>query len=327
MNMKSKSIVLLPLAALMLAACGASSSSADNYEMKWVTPTSTPALAFYDQGKNDNWVSSSSPATVVIPAFASGTYDAIVFDGVSGLNVIKKNSYGYKMASWISGGNFYLVSTKHTAKTDFAAGQTVTGFVKSGNAAQTFLKLSKDKWNWNYADTDLNFLEGVDKVQAAMLSNSDSRDYWIVADPIYTAVKAALAKKSVTLNLISDLQADFKSSYNVATIPAAALFVKSSTYSEHKDAVDAFVSETSARVDDSIDNLAKVTDAITAYGTDEEAKTRFGFTAATVTAMQGNAANKFAMLHSGVVSSAKSFANAFASVILGSTFDDSYFLS
>ena len=338
MNNKKTSMILLPLAALALSACVETSSSKENsstseasssdgYDLKWVTPTSTPALAFYDQGNNVNWVSSSSPATVVVPAFGAGTFDAIVFDGVSGLNLIKKNNYDYKMASWISGGNFYVVSTKHTSKTEFAAGQTITGFVKAGNAAQTFLKLSKDQWGWNYADSDIEFLEGVAQIQSAILSNDQARDYWIIADPIYTAVKAALAEKQVTLHVISDLQADFKTAYGLGTIPAAALFVKGSAYAAHQGVFDRFVSETQARVDDSVEDVEKVVSAIAAYGDDTAAKERFGFTSAMVTANQGNGANKFAMLKTGEVTDVKAFANGFASVILGSTFDDSFFVS
>jgi len=327
MNDKKTSIMLLPLAVLALTACGIQSSSSDSYDLTWVTPTSTPALAFYDQGKNSNWVSSSNPATVVVPAFGAGTFDAIVFDGVSGLNLIKKNNYDYKMASWISGGNFFVVSTKHASKTEFAAGQTITGFVKAGNAAQTFLKISKDKWGWNYADSDIEFLEGVAQIQSAILSNDQARDYWIIADPIYTFVKAALAEKDITLNVISDLQADFKTAYGLGTIPAAALFVKGSAYSAHQGVFDRFVVETQDRVDDSIDDVTKVVAAIDAYGDDIAAKERFGFSSAMVTANQGNGANKFAMLKTGEVTDVKAFANGFASVILGSTFDDSFFLS
>lgn len=327
MNDKKTSIMLLPLAVLALAACGVQSSSSDTYDLEWVTPTSTPALAFYDQGNNPNWVSSSSPASVVVPAFGAGTFDAIVFDGVSGLNLIKKNQYDYKMASWISGGNFFVVSTKHASKTEFAAGQTITGFVKAGNASQTFLKLSKDQWGWDYADSDIEFLEGVAQIQSALLSNDQARDYWIIADPVYSSVKAALAGKGVTLNLISDLQADFESAYSLGTIPAAALFVKGSAYEAHQGVFDRFLAETQARVDDSVDDVAKVVSAIDAYGDETAAKQRFGFSSAMITANQGNGANKFAMLKTGEVTDVKAFANGFASLVLGSTFDDSFFLS
>jgi hypothetical protein len=324
-----KTLLLIPFATLALAACAQTTSSvkADDYAIKWITPTSTPALAFYDQGKNENWVSSSTPGAVVPPAFGTATYDAIVFDGVSGLNLVKKNNWGWKMAKWISGGNFYVVSTLHTAKTDFAAGQTITGFVETGNAAQTFLKLSKEKWNWTYDDSQVLFLDGVDKVSSTLLSNPDSRDYWIVADPIYTNVKAALAKNGKTLNVISDLQADWKAAYNAGTIPAAALFVRSTSYDAHKEVFDKFLAETQTRVDASIDKVADVAKVVADYGTDDEAKARFGFTSSIVTAMQGNGANKFAMIKSGEVTSVKAFANGFASIILGSTFADSYFLS
>src|SRR5574344_1002734 len=151
--MNKHSFLMIPLAACALASCSisysadsssspkassspassssaavsssSSSSSVSSSDVKWVSPVGAPALAFYDQGSNANWVSSANPTTDVVPAFATNNVDAIVFDGVSGLNIIAHSSYNYQLASWISGGNFYLVSTKHAALTEFAEGQTI----------------------------------------------------------------------------------------------------------------------------------------------------------------------------------------------------------
>jgi hypothetical protein len=40
-------------------------------DVKWISPVGSPALAFYDQGKNTNWTTTADPATGIVPAFAT----------------------------------------------------------------------------------------------------------------------------------------------------------------------------------------------------------------------------------------------------------------
>lgn len=345
--MNKHSFLLVPLAAMALASCAtvsvsvdksssapeasapassAASSASLTKDLRFVTPVGSPALAFYDQGKNTNWVSTGSPETIVVPAFATNDYDAIVFDGVSGLNVIKKNSYNYQLASWISGGTFYLVSAKHTALTEFAAGQTIDSFVKTGNASKAFEKLAKDKWNWTYADTDITFETGVSAVGEHLSKNAQSFDYFVIAEPVLTAAKAALASQTpvVTVNVLANLQTEWASAYNQPNIPAAALFVNKTSYASKKAAIDTFIQETQARQDDAVSNVSKVTAALTAYGADADQKTRFGFTSTLVGALQK--ANKFNIFKTGDITDKKAFANNFNTTLGGAAFADSLFL-
>jgi hypothetical protein len=302
-------------------------SSVAAHEVRWITPTGAPTLAFYDQGANeDHWISSASPATEVAPAFATDNYDAVVFDGVSALNLISKNSYNYQLASWISGGNFYLVSTKHSALSDYAAGQTVESFVKTGNASRSFLKLAADKWSWSLSDSDVHYEGGVADVKTALVSNPTAYDYYVIAQPVLTVAKKALASQTpaVTLNIVANLQSEWKAAYNQATIPAAALFVNKTSYGKYKDSIDTFIADTQSRQDDAVTDVAKVTTALNAYGDDTAVTKRFGFTSSLVTALQ--ATNQFGILQSGVISDKKAFASDFNTTLGGSAFADSLFL-
>jgi hypothetical protein len=294
--------------------------------LKWITPTGAPTLAFYDQGNNANWVSSSSPATAVVPAFATNDYDMIVYDGTAGLASISSNNYNYRLAQWVSGGNFYVVSTKHTAITDFQAGQTIDGFVKTGNAAKSFLKLSKDVWSWNYSDTEISFETGVAQVKTNLVSNPSGHDYYLIAQPVLAAAKAALAAQTpaVTLNVVANLQSEWKKAYQQATIPAAALFVNNASYAEKKDKIDAFLKQTQARQDESISSIDKVVSALDAYGDSTAATTRFGFTSTLVKALQPT--NQFGILKTGDISDNKAFANDFQTTLGSNAFADSLFL-
>jgi hypothetical protein len=306
--------------------CPTSSNGVDVSDLKWVSPTGAPTLAFYNQGNNANWVSSSSPATAVVPAFATSSYDMIVFDGTSGLTTVAKNSYNYQLAQWISGGNFYVVSTKHTAISDFQAGQTIDGFVKTGNAAQSFLKLSKDVWNWNYADTEISFETGVAQVKTNLTSNPSGHDYYIIAQPVLAAAKAALAAQTpaVTLNVVANLQTEWKKAYNQTTIPAAALFVNKASYETKKDKIDAFLAQTQIRQDEAVSSIDKVAGALNSYGDENAVMNRFGFTSALVKALQPS--DQFGILKTGDIADKKAFANDFETTLGGSAFADSLFL-
>lgn len=330
---------VLPLVALTLVSCtsvvasssqkGSSSkasSAVNTKDITWITPTGAPTLAFYDQGANVNWVSSSSPATAVVPALKTNAYDAVVFDGVSGLSVLKADSAPhYQLAQWISGGNFYLVSTKHKAGDAFSTGETIQGFVKSGNAAQSFLKLSKDQWQWNYnADTDVTWTAGVADVKTTILSNDRAYDYYLLAEPVLAAVSNALKNKSVELNVVYNLQTEWKKAYNQATIPAAALFVNTNHYASSKTSIDLFLKETQSRQDKAVNDPTGVKKALDAYGDDNAVSTRFGFTSALAATLQKD--NRFSILSSGVIADKKSFANDFENILGGTSFPDSLFM-
>jgi hypothetical protein len=354
--MNKHSFFIIPLAACALASCSvsytsdsssapkasssttpasssttvsssSSSSSVSSSEIKWVSPVGAPALAFYNQGKNTNWVSTADPTTGVLPAFGTDNYDAIVFDGVAGLNVIARNSYNYQLASWISGGNFYLVSAKHAALTDFAVGQTIDSFVQTGNASKAFTKLAKSVWNWNYAEaTDIRFETGVSVVGTNLMSNPTGYDYYVIAEPVLTAAKASLAKQSpaMTLNVVANLQSEWKKAYNQTSIPAAALFVNKTSYANKKGAIDTFLAETQSRQDESVSAVDKVASTIAAYGDDAAQKSRFGFTSALVTALQPQ--DKFGIFKTGDITDKKAFANGFTNVFGSAAFADSLFL-
>lgn len=128
--MINKKITPLALGIFALCACAPStttttSSSTEEEEFNWVSPVGIPAIAFFNQGENENWTSTNTPAAVIPSAFANGTFDAIVFDGINGLNQVTKKNAPYKMARWISGGTYYLVSVKHDSAEDLTSASTI----------------------------------------------------------------------------------------------------------------------------------------------------------------------------------------------------------
>ena len=314
------------------AASGSSdgeASSGTSYDVRWVTPTGSPTLCFYDQGGNENWISSSTPATTVVPAFTNSNQDAIVFDGVSGLSIIKKNGYDYKLAAWLTGGSFYVVSTKYSADSIVTSGITVDAFVETGTASKVFNRLASE--SWGFSDMSIDYETGVANVRTKLVSDPDAYDYYVIAEPVLTAAKKELAAAGTTLNVVYDLQAEWKAKYGQAAIPAAALFVCTTSYADaaKKDAIDDFIDATAERAAAAVDSPEEVASAIEGYSSEaSEQQSRFGYTAALVRALQADGANRFSVLKRGDVADNRAFANDYeASLGESIEFEESLFLS
>ena len=270
-----KIFLLMPVMMLALSGCNTNqnTSNKEAYAVKWVTPVGAPTLAFYDQGENENWLSTDSPADVIPGSFVANNYDAIVFDGLTGLNLINKNSNKshYALARWINQLSFYLVSTTHTAEEAIAADAKIDAFVQTGAASQALRRLASDSVKgWAIGElTNVTYEDGVNIVQANLNRSDIAFDYYLLAEPVYTLAKAALAKKGVTLNTIKDLQNEWYTAYG-AYIPSAGLFINTDSLNAHPDEMRAFVNALDSRVDDLVDNPGKVKDALLAFESKKE---------------------------------------------------------
>lgn len=304
-----------------------STSSTDDYKVKWVTPTGAPTLLFYNEGSNENWVSSSSPSTVVVPAFGNDNQDAIVFDGATGLTLLKKNGYNYQLASWLTGGNFYVVSAKYTKDKMVKENVSVDAFVKTGSASLVFNRLAKESWNMTFSET-FDYESGVADVKNKLVSNPTGYDYYVIAEPVLTAATKALKDAGTTLNVIYNLQTEWNTKYNQTTIPAAALFINKTSYANHKGAMDSFIEKTKEATKTAVEDPATVAAGITSYSADTtKQQSRFGFTAALATALQKDGANRFGVIKDGTIEDKRAFVNDYE-VNLGTSlsFDPSLFL-
>ena len=219
-----------------------SSVAVDDYAVTWVTPTGAPTLAFYDQGKNEKWLSTATPASVIPAAFAANSYDAIVFDGVSGLNLVKKNADKTKMrfSRWINELGFYVVSRTHTKEetATWNNAWTIDAFVETGNSSKAFMSLAENVWNWKglsstKAETGsktVTFEAGVSDVAANISTNGF--DFYVVADPVYTLddlYTLILESLAVTLEKISEVVRCVLR-HRTAVIELLVLFEKSISY-------------------------------------------------------------------------------------------------
>lgn len=252
--------LLLPLFASALLSCAGESPA---HEIAWATPTGAPTLAFFDQGDNPNWLSSANPAQQVLPHFADKAYDALVFDGSQGLANVKANGRDYALARWISGGTFYVVSTKHESGKAWDESPRVQSFMKQGNVSKAFRALAEKAWGWGVYPADsspsIQYAASVAPVQNALAGflqsgsvEGDPFDYYVLAEPAYSALKAKYRKAGLPFHTVYDMQREFSAAFDGADIPAAAVFVQRETYVKHPEALNAWL----ARVDEAIETVA-----------------------------------------------------------------------
>lgn len=332
----NKKTILLPIIGMLLSGC-AGGTAKDNYEVTWLSPTGAPTLAFYDQGDNDNWLSTSTPADIIPGAFASQSYDAIVFDGVSGLTMVKAKQREYKLAKWINEGSFYVVSTKHTADEKVVEGSlpTVDAFVSTGNASKAFRDLAKNTWKWGEYPVEteaskITYEKGVADIKTHLLgTDADAYDYYVVAEPVLTAVRGKYVEQGKTLNIIYNLQEEFASAHEGAKIPAAGIFVSNKSYSEHKSVIDTWLEETQERIENVKSGADVAFSGIRQYElSGKSSDERFGINSNMFRTQQVVGHNKLQYLSKDDVTDLAKIANDFNSALGEAlTFDSSCFLS
>ncbi|MBR4274999.1 MAG: hypothetical protein IKQ34_03195, partial [Bacilli bacterium] len=75
-------------------------------------------------------------------------------------------------------------------------------------------------------------------------SDPDAFDYYVVAEPVLTAVQAQYKQQNKTLNVIYNIQTEFAAAHDGAKVPAAAIFVSNAAYETKKAEIDTWLSET-----------------------------------------------------------------------------------
>lgn len=340
--MKHKAFLLLPLAGL-LAACGpvATSTSGSDSDVtlpaesvvRLLTPTGAPALAFYDQGESENWTTGT--AAEIKPQFATANYDALVIDSITGLNVIDaQEEPNYVLASFLTGGNFHLVSAKHEDASAITADSKILSFNYNSLPDQVFRRLAKEAWGW-----DFDLVQGgnifyvtennVSAVASQLIADPEAYDYYFIAEPALTNAETKLkSEKDVTLNRIYDLRAEWEEYSGQSAIPQAALFMRSEFVEKDQNATLNFLSMVETNLDDAVNNPSKVKTIMDGYGDANAQATRFGFNSNLVQKLQSDGQNRFGMVLKEDIADNRTFVNDFYSYLTGTagTYGEELFL-
>ncbi len=326
-----KKLVCLSFTALFLASCGGKSE--DYSEIKFITPTGAPALAFYDQGNNENYTTNSVP-TNVAAELQKNDYDAVVFDAVNGLTSIKKNNANYKLAKIITAGNFYLASidNEKSTKTPDEKGNyplpgkddIVYSFGENLNPDKVYSTLCKEYWK---IENNAKYVAGVTDAQAILKTGkqgTDVVDYVFIAEPALTAVMNNKdAETYGKVHIVKNIRAEWKAYSGQDGLAQAGLFVHNDAIKNKSSKLKEFITHLNSSIQLAITNTDSVAQAMDSYGDAAKQVSRFGFNSSVVKAVQKDNRNGF-----GLLSPSESIdVNAFLTKLGLSTFTDDYFVS
>lgn len=294
-----------------------SDSSDASTPLKIVSPAGAPSMALYTMINDDSFTTNKDATQVMAAAKTATNVDALIFDGVNALKFVKGDltQTKWKLARWLTGGNFYIVSTKHTKEETFDPDSKILSFGSNLLPDKVFKKLASERWNWTINEENSKYESGTAAVSAVLGSdNYASYDYYFIAEPSLQAAKATLkaSHSDVTVNEIYNLRTEWKEFSGMDYIPQAGLFINSETYANRKSDCDSLLATVDTNLTDAVDNPSEIVKNLNALEPDADKQaSKLGFKAALVGALQKDGANRFGMIKPGTISDNRAFVNEF----------------
>ena len=288
-----KCFLLSLLATVALVGCGSNytSSSSKNIpvsnsssqkvdfkkdtNLKMITPTGAPTLAFLNYLHDDSYETNTTPANI-IASMNAGTYDIVVVDTIGGMNAISKGAE-YKMAATITFGNYFIYATGNDDNGVMEAGDTIISFGKSQTPDKLF--------NYLFPDIEITeYVAGVADTSPVACSGAfalddglTNVDYVFMAEPVMFAMMSnkdckTNGKGSEYLNI----QEEFAKKNSDAIISGAAIFVKNSTFVSKKSEVLDVLSNIKTNIEEITANPLLAKERIETLGDQTNQKARIG---------------------------------------------------
>ena len=319
-----KKIALLSCIPLLVAC----SPHKDPEMLKIICPTGAPALAFFDEGNNPNFVTNSTP-TLVAAELQKNEYDVVVFDAVNGLKSIKKNEGNYQLAKVITGGNFYLACINKEADSSGnyplpAPEDKVVSFGEGLLPDLVYKKLAADKWSITNTPTYVNSVSDAQTVLMEGQYGGASVDYVFIAEPALTAaMSTATASTYGKVNIVKNIRAEWKELTGQDGLVQAGVFINKDTLKNNEIRVTELMNQLKGRIEIAINQPEQAAASLDVFGNADEQKTKFGFASPIVKKVQAGGKNGF-----GLVSFNETIdVNTFLTSLGQPTFEDSYFVN
>lgn len=259
-----KKTCLLLLASIALAGCSSKEDTRPN--LKIVTPTGAPAVAFYNYSTNDDFQTNSDPSNI-IPMMLNETVDVAVLPTNAGIQAIIGKKVNYKIAATITFGNIFIGATGNDDDGVMDADDYIVSFQQGAVPDKIF--------HYVYGDALDNATHYVSNGQEAakclkmgknLADDGTAVDYVVLAEPALTTVISSTPGRSVYANL----QELYIVKSGNLQIFQASLFVNNSL---ERDVVDKFLVDLEKDINNGIANpeliqegLAKNSAAEALYG-------------------------------------------------------------
>ena len=302
--MNKSFVILLPLMMLGLTSCPASTDSSGNNSLaneeplKFISPAGAPALAFYDQGNNENYVTNSTP-TNVAAELQKNDYDMVIFDSISGLNTIRNKELDFKLAQIITGGNFYLAGIDVSDNALPTSESYVVSFGENLIPDLVWQALVNDYWQISGLETHyVNSNEEARSILASGMHNGNEVDYVFIAQPaLFATMNNQEASTYGRVSVIKNIRQEWKAYSGQDAIPQAGIFVRENILTTKPNNLKDFFRALDTRLENAINQPEVVRETLNAYSSDLTLQqSRFGFNANVAYNVQKDQANGFGLV-------------------------------
>ena len=229
--MKKKSLLLL--LPLLLAGCSEKEVDPDiqmhvDGTLSIMTPTGAPAVVFSAFISDSKYEPSSNPQTI-IAQMVQENVDLAVLPTNAGIQQIVVKGLNYKIASTITFGNLFIVSSGTDDDGVMDASDEVYLFGKGSVPHKIFQSVYGFNVNDDHFKTTSTDIR-------TMIEMNDSYEYALIAEPDLSS----LLSKGKNINTYANVQTDYKTKYGGQEIFQASIFVKNGL---EKSTVDTYLSE------------------------------------------------------------------------------------
>ena len=256
MNMKKKILSILVMPLLLISCNSNITSTSNSYTLTVAVPKGAPAIAQSLISYNiDNKANILDGAPNIKAALTAGSYDLIYAPSNLGCQVYNANQ-SYTMLAGITFGNLYFASTSSINSVSDLNNKNIILFGK-GSINDLVSKYIIEQ---NNIEANISYLDSANDTKTMFVANQDKDAIYLLADPQASAAKIALNSKGINSSLLS-VEELIKSKTGFDGFSQASLFVKKSTYTEHKELVEDYLNklENSISYINNLDNISNTT--------------------------------------------------------------------
>lgn len=244
--MKKKYFILSTL--FLLTACG---GNPDTSSLHIVSPSGAPAVAFYNEAKNERFETNSNPSNIIAMMTEASDKDIVVIDTVSGIQAIQ-NGAPYSLAATITFGNFYIAATGNDDNAIMDGDDKIVLFGQGKTSDLVFHYIYGEQF-----DANIEYVPAVKDAAACLATGknavtSSTIDYVFVAEPVLFATlnnanAATYGKSSVYAN-IQDL---YQEKTGGSSLIQASVFVRNAT---EKKVIQTYLSDLEENIQKALEN-------------------------------------------------------------------------
>jgi NitT/TauT family transport system substrate-binding protein len=209
-----KKLLLVLILALSMTAC----TPAKKYTFTWLSPKGAPSVSLIPIIKDAvDGVELVDGTDVISAALIQGDKDVIIAPINLGSKLIQAGDANYKLLAIVTWGNLYILKDEAVPFTD----SMDLAMFGSKAVPELVLNHVSDQLDFTFTKVPFN---AVADVKGQLVSKAYALG--LLAEPLATATIAAAKAQGITLSVVADLQAAWKTETGFDNYPQAAVFVR-----------------------------------------------------------------------------------------------------